>query len=103
MSNYAGTCKSIPGYNLVCNFFIWLLAFQIPGFVVHFSNVFWHGNETFPKGSSWNEIATLLVPFHLPYMGVKICFDSCRYQIRNFSLVSHSCRFSTRVALVLFV
>ena len=73
-------------------------------FVVHFLNAFWHGNETFPKGSSQYEIVPLLVVFHLPYSkykGVKICFYSCRYQNQNFSLVSHSCRLCiTRVALV---
>ena len=65
-------------------------------------NAYWHGNETFPKGSSYNEIVPLLVVFHLPYSKynvVKICFYLCRYQNQNFSLVSHSCRScSTRVA-----
>ena len=73
-------------------------------FVVHFLNAFWHGKETFPKSNSYNEIAPLLVVFHLPYSeykGVKICFYSCCYQNQNFSLMSHLCRLcSTRVARV---
>ena len=73
-------------------------------FVMHFLNTFLHGNETFPKDSSQNEIFPLLVVFHLPYSkykGVKICFYSCRYQNQKFLLVSHSCRLcNTRVALV---
>ena len=35
----------------------------------------WYENEAFAEGSSWNEIASLLVVFHLPYskyMGVKM-------------------------------
>ena len=75
--------------------------------MAHFLNAFWHGNETSPKASSQNEIVSLLVVFHFlysKYKGVKICFYSCRYQNRNFSLVSHSCRScGTRVALVLLV
>ena len=73
---------------------------------MHFLNAFWHGNEKFPKGSSWNEITPLFVVFHLPYSkykGVKM-FCSYRYQNQNFSLVSHSCRScSTCVAVVSFV
>ena len=82
------------------------IAFAIKSlvFVVHFLNAFWHGNETFPKSSSYNEIVVLPVVFNLPYSkykGVKICFYSCLYQNQYFSLVSHSCRLcSTRVALV---
>ena len=103
----------ICSYNLVYNFTIQLIAIQLLPlkslvFVVHFLNAFWHGNETFPKGSSQNEIVPLLVVFHLPYSkynGVKICFYSCGHQNQNFSLVSHSClSCSTRVvrgALVL--
>ena len=71
------------------------------------ARTFWHGNKTFPKGSSQYEIVPLLVVFHLPYSkykGVKICFYSCHYQNQNFSLLSHSCHSgSTRVALVPFV
>ena len=107
MRNYAGTCKGICSYNLVYNFLIQLFPLKSLVFVVHFLNAFWHGNETFPKGSSQYEIVPLLVVFHLPYSkykGVKICFYSCRYQNQNFSLVSHLCRScSTRVALVSFV
>ena len=76
-------------------------------FVVHFSNTFLHGNETFPKDSSQNEIFPLLVVFHLrhsQYKGVGICFYSCRYQNQIFLLVSHSCRLcNTCVALVSLV
>ena len=71
------------------------MSLQSSVFVVHFSNAFWNGNKAFPKGSSWNKIASLLVIFHLPYSkhrGVKICFHLCRYQNQIFSLVSHSCR-----------
>ena len=61
----------------------------------------------FPKGSSQNEIFSLLVIFHFPhseYRRVKICFYSCRYQNQKFSLVSHSlCSCSTRFALMSFV
>ena len=91
------------------------IAFSIKkfNFVVRFLNAFWHGNKTFPQGSSQNQIVPLLVVFHLPYgkyKGVKICFNSCRYQNQKFfkifqnshvglvSFVQHSC--GTRVALV---
>ena len=104
MRNYAGTCKSICSYNLVYNFLIQLLPLKSSVFVVHFSNVFWHGNKAFPKVSSQNEIVPLLVIFDLPYSkyrGVKIWFYSYRYQNQNFSLVSHPCRScSTHIALV---
>ena len=107
MRNYAGTCKGICSYNLVYNFLMQLFPLKSLVFVVHFLNAFWHGNETFPKGSSQYEIVPLLVVFHLPYSkykGVKICFYSCRYQNQSFSLMSHSCRScSTRVVLVSFV
>ena len=107
MRNYAGTCKGICSYNLVYNVLIQLLPLKSLVFVVHFLNAFWHGNKTFPKGSSQYEIVPLLVAFHLPYSkykGVKICFYPCRYQNQNFSFVSHSCRLcSPRVALVLLV
>ena len=104
---YAGTCKGICSYNLVYDFLIQLLPLKSSVFVVHFSNVFWHENEAFPKVSSQNEIVSLLVIFNLPYSKyrvVKICFYQCRYQNQNFSLVSHSCRScNTRVSLVSFV
>ena len=125
MRNYAGMCKGICSYNLVYNFLIQLLPLQTSVFAV----TFWHSNEAFPKGSSYNEIIPLLLIFHLRYSKyrvVKICSYSCRYQDQNFSLVSftfvsfvqHSCRTrvvcvalmshscflcSTRVALVSFV
>ena len=84
-------------------------------FLVHFLCVFWHGTETFPKGSSQYKIVPLLVVFDLPYnkyKGVKICFYQCRYQKQNIhscctrvvrlALVSHLCCLClTRVALVL--
>ena len=72
--------------------------------MVQFLNAFWHGNEIFPKGSSYNVTVSLLVVLHLPYSkykDVKICIYSCHYQNQNFSPVLHSCRScSTRVALV---
>ena len=72
---------------------------------MHFSNAFWHGNDAFPKCSSWNEIVLLLIIFLCPYSeyrDVKIYFHSFRYQNQNFSLVPHSCRScSTHVVLVL--
>ena len=91
------------------------IAFFIKNFnfVVRFLIAFRHGNKTFSKGSSYNQISPLLVVFHLPYSkhkGVKICFNSCRYQNQIFfkifqnsrvalvSFVQHSC--GTRVALV---
>ena len=69
----------------------------------------------FQKVSSQNEVAPLLIVFHLPYSkykGVKICFysfrykiiifQSCRTRIVRVALVSHSYRqCSTGVALVL--
>ena len=94
-------------YNLVYNFLIQLLPLKSLVFEEHFLNAFWHGNETFPKGSSQYEIVPLLVVFVLPYSKykcVEICFYPCRYKNQYFSLVSHSCRLcSTRVALVSLV
>ena len=103
MRNFSGACKvSTCKYNLGYNFLIYLLLLKSSVFVVHFLNAFWHGNEAFLKGSSQNEIAPLLVIFHLPYSkcrGVKICFYLCCYQNQNFSPLSHSCcSCSTRVA-----
>ena len=90
-------------YNLVYTFLIYLLPLKSSVFVVHFSNAFWHRNEAFPKGSSWNEIVPLLIFFHFSYSkckDIKICFYSCCYQNQFFSLVSHSCRScSARVPL----
>ena len=107
LHNYAETCKGIWSSGLGYNFLIQLFTLKSLVSVVHCLNAFWHGNETFPKGSSQNEIVPLLVVFHLPYSkykGVKICFYPCRYQNQNFSLVLHSCRScSTRVALVSFL
>ena len=107
MCNYAVTCKAICSYNLVFNRLMQLLPLKSSVFAVHFSNTFWHGNETFPKGSSQNEIVPLLVIFHLPYSkyrGVKICCYFYRQQNQNSSLVSQWCRScSTRVAFVSFV
>ena len=102
--NYAGIYIVICSYNLMYNFLIQLLPLQSSVFVLHFSNVFWHGNKVFPKGSSQNEIVPHFVIFHLPYSkyrSVEVCFHSCRYQNQNFSLVLHTCRScSTRVARV---
>ena len=99
----ASTCN----YNVVYTFLIYCLPLRSSAFVVYFSTAFWHGNEAFPKGSTWNEIVPFLVIFLLPYSicrGVKICFYSCRYQNQNFSLVSHLCRScSTRVVRVALV
>ena len=95
MRNYAGTCKGICSYNLVYNFLIQLLPLKSSVFVVHFSNAFWHGNKTFSRVSSQNEIVPLVVIFHLPYSkyrSLKICFYSSCYQNQVFSVVSHSCR-----------
>ena len=94
----ASTCN----YNVVYTFSIYCLPLRSSAFVVYFSTAFWHGNEAFPKGSTWNEIVPFLVIFLLPYSicrGVKICFYSCRYQNQNFSFVSFVTRF-VRVALV---
>ena len=105
---------SMCSYNLVYNFLLYLLPLKSSVFMVNFLNAFWHGNEAFPKGSSQNEITPFLLNFHLlcsKYRGAKICFYSCRYQIKIFhscrtgvvhvALVSHSCcSCSTRVALV---
>ena len=93
MRNYAGTCKGICSYNLVCKFLIKLLSLKTLVFVVHFLNAFCHVNKAFPKGSSWNEIVPPLALFHLPYSkykGVKICFQNQNFSL--VSLVSHSCR-----------
>ena len=93
----ASTCS----YSLVYNFLMYLLPLKSSVFVVHFSNAFWHGNEAFPKGSSQNEMVPLFIIFHLPYSNVKICFYSCHFQNKYFSLLSHLCRLcSTRVAFV---
>ena len=84
-----------------------ILPLKSSVFVVHFSNVIWHGNEALTKGISKNEFVPLLLIFHLQYSkyrGVKICFYLCHYQNQNFSLVSHSYRScSNRVALVSLV
>ena len=61
MRNYAETCKGICGYNLVYNFFVYLLPLKSSVFVVHFSNAFWHGKEALPKHGSYTKIAPLLV------------------------------------------
>ena len=68
---------------------ILLNAAKCQGFHV---KILWHGNETFPKGSSDNEIVPHLVTFQ--YNGVRICLHSCHYQNKK--------KF-TRVALVSFV
>ena len=88
----ASTCS----YNLVYNFLIYLLPLKSSVFVVHFSNAFWHGNEAFPKGSSQNEIVSLLVIFLFPYSKYRKCENM-------FLLVSLSkSKFLTLVALLSF-
>ena len=107
MCNYAGTFKVICSYNLVYNFLIYIFPLQSSASVVHVSKAVWHGNIAFPKGSPQNDIAPLLVIYHLSYSKYKVekkCFHSCRYETQNFSLVWHSCRScSTRVALSSFM
>ena len=49
MRNYAETCKGICGYNSLYNLFVYFLPLKNSLFVVHFSNVFWHGKEALPK------------------------------------------------------
>ena len=78
--------------HLVFNFLMQLFPF----FVVHFLNAFCYGKEIFPKRNSQNEIAPLLIAFHLPYSKYK--------GVKMFLLVSLSkSKFFTRVALVSFV
>ena len=112
--NYVGTYKIICSYNLVNNFLIQLLPLQNSVFAVHFSNEFWHGNMTFPEGSSQNKIIPLLVIFYLPIVNTGVSkyvftrvvikikiFHQCRTRAVRVALVLHSCRsFSTRVELV---
>ena len=45
MHNYAETCQSICGYNLVYNIFVYLLPLKSSVFVVYFSNAIlaWEG------------------------------------------------------------
>ena len=52
MRNYARTCKGICSYNLVYSFLTQLLPLKSLVVVVHFLNIFSHGNEAFPNGSS---------------------------------------------------
>ena len=114
MRNYACTCKGICCYNLVYSFLIYLSPWESSVFVVHFSNAFRDGNETFPKGSSENEVVSLLVIFHLPYsytgvwiyvftfvvLKIKI-FHSFRTRVVRIALLLYSCYLCrTRVALV---
>ena len=115
MCNYARTCKGRCSYNLVHNFLIQFSPLQSSVFAAHFSNRFWYGNEAFPKVSSQNEIAFLLVIFHLSYKQlIQDCENMfslvCPLQNEIFSLVSfvqllsNSCRScSTRIALVSLV
>ena len=106
MRNYAGTCKDIFSYNLMYKILIQLLTLQSSHFVVHSPKAFQDENEAFPKGRSYNKIASLFVIFHLPYSkyrGVLKWFHSFRYQNQNFSLVSDlCCSCNTRVALMSF-
>ena len=78
---------STYSYNFVYNFLIFLLLLKSSVFVAHFLNVFWHGNESFSKGSSQNEVVRLLVIFHLPYSkcrGVKNVFTQVIIKIKIF-------------------
>ena len=89
-----------------------ILPLKSSVFVVHFSNIIWHGNKALTKGISKNEFAPLLLIFHLQYSkyrGVKICFYLCRYQNQSAPVVLHLCvvvlhfylSCSIRIALVL--
>ena len=114
MRNYAGSRKGICSYYLMYTFLVQLLRLKSSVFMVIFLNAFWYGNEAFPKGSSQNEVATLLIVFHLPYtkhwdvkyvftrvvIKIKI-FRSCRTRVVRIALMSHSfCSCSTCVAPV---
>ena len=84
MCNYAGTCKGICNYNLVCNFLIWLLPLQSSAFVVHFLNALWHGKEAFPKGSYYS--ITVFKPVRsflccLTACSSLSCFFTCLFDI----------------------
>ena len=71
-----------------------ILPLKSSVFVVHFSNVIWHGNEALTKGISKNEFVPLLLIFHLQYSkyrGVKICFYLCHYQNQSAPIVLHLC------------
>ena len=52
MLNYAETCKGICRYNLMYNFFVYLLPLKSSVFVMHFSIAFSHGREAFAKHGS---------------------------------------------------
>ena len=99
VTNYAGTCKGICGYDLVYNFLIQLLPLQNPVFMVHFSNAFWYGNEAFLKVVLKIKLLHSLQSFtcHMVNIGEwKYIFT--RVVIKVFSLESHSCcSCSTRV------
>ena len=96
MRNYAGTCKCICSYNLAHNFLIQLLSLQSSAFVVHFSNTYQHGNESFPKGSSQFLKLNFSSPCNLSF--AKQLIQECE---NMFSLVWLSkSKFCTRVALV---
>ena len=100
---------STNSYNLVFNLLIYLLPLKSLVFVVHCLNAFWYGNEVFPKSSSQNEVARLLVIFHLPYSkcrGVKMFLFVSLPKSKFFTRVAvlHSCRlYRTRVAFVSLV
>ena len=95
MRNYAGSRKGICSYYLMYTFLVQLLRLKSSVFMVIFLNAFWYGNEAFPKGSSQNEVATLLIVFHLPY--------TKHWGVKMFLLVSSlKSKFFARVAPVLF-
>ena len=110
MRSYAGTCKGIfqlqsraSVYFFSYSFCHYILQFLWCTFQTHFAM----GNKAFPKSSFQNRIVPFLVIFHFPcskYKVVEICFQSCRYQNQNFSIVSFSCcSCSTGVTLICFV
>ena len=106
MWNYEGMWKSPVemSYNLVYNFWHSFCLLQSSVFMVHFLNVFWHGNGTFPEGSSWMKlfhslksficyIANILVwkyIFTLVFVKIKI-FHLCHTRVVRVTLLSHSC------------
>ena len=105
MRNYVGTCQRICSYHLVYNSLIQLLPLQCSVFLIHFSNVFWHGNEVFPKGSSQNEIVPCTLSFVIQLIqGCENMFSLVPLSKSTFftrialaSFVSHSCRLCCKI------
>ena len=92
VTNYAGTCKGICGYDLVYNFLIQLLPLQNPVFMVYFSNAFWYGNEAFLKVVLRIKLLHSLQSFtcHMVNIGERK-YIFTRVVIKVFSLESYSC------------